>query len=182
MNCVIWKINKYKKLIHLKMRQSTQLLNNSHLVQPKSLEQLALIKLIEVNHKCLTEIPYCNILKKYDWNDISKNIKLTEAFIERFKDNVNWKLISLYQELSESFIERFKDYVDWLSIRYYQDISLKFKYKYDLNNLEVRCDVEDLYFMSRWFYNKPIDLTFLGKHKIIRSIYGESFHNVHITF
>jgi hypothetical protein len=60
-------------------------------VQPKNLERLALLKLIEINHKCLAEIPYCNILEKYDWNDISKNIKLSEAFMERFKDKINGK-------------------------------------------------------------------------------------------
>jgi hypothetical protein len=93
--------------------------------------------------------------------------------MERFKDKINGKWISLYQELSEAFIEKFKDDIDWQSINYYQDISLKFREKYDLYNLEDRCDLEADYFYTLDYYDEPINLTFLEKHKIIRSIYGQ---------
>ncbi len=63
---------------------SNQVFSNSDLVShdivtPKTLEQLALLKLVEINHKCLTEFPYCNMLKKYHWNDISKKCKIIRS-------------------------------------------------------------------------------------------------------
>lgn len=42
-----------------------------------------------------------------DWVDLSQYQKLSENFIEKFKDKVDWFLISIYQKLSEDFIERF---------------------------------------------------------------------------
>ena len=39
----------------------------------------------------------------------SINQKLSESFIEKYKDKVYWSYISLYQTLSESFIEKHKN-------------------------------------------------------------------------
>ena len=61
-----------------------------------------------------------------DWNDISKNKKLSEDFIEENADKVNWMLISEYQKLSEPFIERHADDVYWPYISIHQKLSEPF--------------------------------------------------------
>ena len=73
----------------------------------------------------------------HNWNNISKNSKLTEEFIKEFKDKLNWNKISQYQKLSEKFIEEMKDYVVWSKIARYQTLSEGFKKEYK-NKLRVR--------------------------------------------
>lgn len=63
----------------------------------------------------------------FDWDNISKNSKLSENFIKEFKHKVNWKKISQFQTLSEQFIEEMKDYVTWDKIAKYQKLSPEFK-------------------------------------------------------
>ena len=41
------------------------------------------------------------------WNDISRNVKLDEEFIEKYQDKVNWKMIINYQILSAEFVNKF---------------------------------------------------------------------------
>lgn len=66
------------------------------------------------------KLKFDKIIKKYgenldffDWQDISENEKLSEDFIEEFKDKLNWDLISLKQSLSKKFIIKYKDSVNW---------------------------------------------------------------------
>ena len=40
------------------------------------------------------------------WDDISANQHLSEAFIEKYAEQVNWHLISANQHLSEAFIAK----------------------------------------------------------------------------
>lgn len=54
----------------------------------------------------------------FDWDRISKEVKLPESLIEKHKDRVNWDNISAFQKLSESFIEKFSDRVMGLYLRY----------------------------------------------------------------
>ena len=68
--------------------------------------------------------------KEVDWDWISIYQKLSEGFIERHADEVNWKCISEYQKLSEEFIEKHADEVDWDWISMYQKLSERFIEKY----------------------------------------------------
>lgn len=52
-----------------------------------------------------------------DWNNISSNYKLSEKFIETFKDKVDWTNISCYQKLSEKFIEKHQNEVNCYSAK-----------------------------------------------------------------
>ena len=73
----------------------------------------------------------------HNWENISKNSKLTEDFMKEFKDKLNWNKISQYQTLSEDFIKEMKDYVKWSKIARYQTLSEEFKKEYK-NKLRVR--------------------------------------------
>ncbi len=135
------------------MSNSNQVFNNSDLAilkAPKTLEQLTLIKLIEINHKCLSEIPYCNILKKYDWNDISKNITLSEAFMERFEDEVIWKLISKYQKYSNEFAMKY-----YLKLGFKED-----KFKADEEYYEQQERYENKYYEQQEIYENDFEAEF----------------------
>src|SRR5574344_109603 len=65
-----------------------------------------------------------------DWYYISKKQKLSEEFIEKYRDKVDWRYISICQKLSESFIEKYSDKVDWRYIPQYQKLSEEFIEKY----------------------------------------------------
>ena len=88
----------------------------------------------------------------YVWGDISRCENLSEAFIEKFKDELqwgtlfiyqrlsekllrknlfrlreyNWEAIGSWQNLSEDFIREFKDKLNWGSISYNQELSEEF--------------------------------------------------------
>ena len=61
-----------------------------------------------------------------DWDEISKNQKLSEEFIKEFEYNIDWTVITKYQRLSEKFIKEFKDELDWEYICLYQVLSDEF--------------------------------------------------------
>ena len=61
-----------------------------------------------------------------DWYYISKCQKLSEVFIDKYKDKVKWHWISKCQKLSEEFIDKYKDKVDWYYISEYQKLSEEF--------------------------------------------------------
>lgn len=67
-----------------------------------------------------------------NWNSISRNMKLTEEFMDIFKYYLNWDYVSVYQTLSEEFIEKHTTRVNWKSITQYQTMSLKFVKKHIL--------------------------------------------------
>ncbi len=55
-------------------------------------------------------------IDRVNWRYISRNKKLSEAFIREFADKLNWGAISERQKLSEPFIKEFADKVDWFYI------------------------------------------------------------------
>ena len=63
---------------------------------------------------------------KFDWNFISKHLKLSEIFISTFQNKVNWPIISIHQELSEPFIKKYQNHVNWDLISIYQELSESF--------------------------------------------------------
>jgi len=73
--------------------------------------------------KCRTKLLESDCL---DWPSISRISKLSEQFIEKYKNKVNWDSISCSQKLSEQFIEKYKDIVDWDYISYRQKLSEPF--------------------------------------------------------
>ena len=73
-------------------------------------------------------------LDNINWKKISQYEKLSEEFIEKFKDKVNFWRISQYQKLSEEFIQKFQDKVNWhLSM-----FSCVFRWRQRHGELELR--------------------------------------------
>jgi hypothetical protein len=61
----------------------------------------------------------CDVIDKYAeyydslcWDKIS-GYKLTDEFIEKYKNKLNWEVICKYQDLSEDLILRNKHYIKW---------------------------------------------------------------------
>ena len=69
-------------------------------------------------------------LDNINWKKISQYEKLSEEFIEKFKDKVNFWRISQYQKLSEEFIQKFQDKVNWSCISQYQKLNEEFIKKF----------------------------------------------------
>jgi hypothetical protein len=68
-----------------------------------------------------------SLFSKYDWGMICINQKLSEKFIEKYKNKIDWELISIYQNLSQDFIEKYSNKVHWKYISFFQRrISLNF--------------------------------------------------------
>lgn len=76
-----------------------------------------------------------HLIKKIQWDDISKLPELSMDFIEIFKDYLNFNLICQYQKLDENFIERFKNNINFDTLSRTQVLSESFieKYKDKLN-------------------------------------------------
>ena len=90
---------------------------------------------------------------KADLDYISIHQKLSEEFIDKYKDKVKWHYISAYQTLSEEFIEKHYDKVNWNIISRYQTLSEDFIDKYN--------DKVDWDFISRY---KKLSEEFIEKH------------------
>jgi len=71
-----------------------------------------------------------NKMPSVDWYYTSIHRKLSESFIEKYKNKVSWIAVSAYQKLSEKFIEKHEDKVDWHHISSYQKLSEDFIEKY----------------------------------------------------
>ena len=71
-----------------------------------------------------------NSNKEIDWYAVSTNFKLSESFIEKFKDKLNWGILIQNQILSERFIEFYKYKIDFRYIAIYQKLSEEFIEKY----------------------------------------------------
>jgi len=67
-----------------------------------------------------------NRLTDLSWYYIVSTQKLSEQFIEKYKDNLEWRKVCRYQDLSEKFIEKYKDKVYWSIIIESQKISQSF--------------------------------------------------------
>lgn len=80
-----------------------------------------------ISQKLSSEFIDKHWLKLYPYKyEICKYQKLTEEFLEKYKDSLDWSLISQYQTLSESFIDKMSDYVDWDWISEKQKLSKQF--------------------------------------------------------
>ena len=61
--------------------------------------------------KCAPEIfPKCDNI---NWGDLSKNVFLSEDFMQQFSNYLNWEIISYYQKMSEEFMIRNKNKINW---------------------------------------------------------------------
>lgn len=49
----------------------------------------------------------------WNWFEISSIPALPEAFIEKYKDEVDWCEISKHVKLSEAFVEKYANRIDW---------------------------------------------------------------------
>lgn len=82
---------------------------------------------------------------KENWDDISHKYRLSEDFIDEFREKVNWRYISQRQTLSENFIRKYQDKVNWQFIPVAQKLSndflLEFLHKFDIN---------DYYFLNKF--------------------------------
>jgi len=92
--------------------------------------------------------------KNINWLDVSIFNKLSEDFIEKYKDKISWGYISAYQKLSENFIEKYKDKVDWSQISEYQKLSEDFIKKFK--------DKVDWYHISKF---QKLSENFIVKYK-----------------
>ena len=88
-----------------------------------------------------------------DWYYISIYQKLSEKFIEKHVEEVYWYLVSIYQKLSEEFIERHAGEVDWNRISMYQKLSEKF--------IEKHADKVNWYCISKY---QKLSEKFIEKH------------------
>jgi hypothetical protein len=57
-------------------------------------------------------------VNKVKWYYISIYQKLSEPFIDKFKDKVDWYYISIFQKLSEEFIVKYQDKIEDKRKRY----------------------------------------------------------------
>jgi hypothetical protein len=104
---------------------------------------------------------HINDFTKDHWSWISEYQKLSESFIEEFKDKVDWLYISRCQILSEPFIEKYKEKLERNYISQYQKLSESFI----LNNIEYI----DVYFLGK---NKSISNELLEKVEFMKELGG----------
>lgn len=91
-----------------------------------------------------------------DWGYISRDCRLEENFIEKYKDRLDWDNISEYQTLSESFIEGHKDLVNWDKISDKQTLSEPFIKKY-----------KDLVSWNKISRSQTLSEKFIGEHETL---------------
>lgn len=100
-------------------------------------------KLLGTRYKSDEEIDLCNILS---------SIKISEEFIEEFKDKIykdHWYYISMNPNLTEEFIRRYEDNIDFKAIsstRYLsEDFIMKYEYKLNISSISnYRCLNEEI--------------------------------------
>jgi hypothetical protein len=130
----------------------------------------------------LKEIGYnksLNEITEKQWDDISKNIELSEDFIIEFELYINWDHVTLCQELterviseceylidwdilcerkvlSEEFIEKHSDNLTWEMISAYQNLSDEFliKHKEKINWIWYFTDKQASYEITKKFITK----------------------------
>lgn len=71
---------------------------------------------------------YSNQIEKKCWDNIFRNTKCSEKFIESFMNNVNWDLVSEYQNLSGDFIKKHQDRINWKLISKNKKIEMSEKF------------------------------------------------------
>lgn len=65
-----------------------------------------------------------------NWEEISKQGNLSEAFIKENKNHIEWRFLLENQQFSHHFLEEMKDIVDWMGVSKYQHIDKDFIYKH----------------------------------------------------
>jgi ADP-dependent phosphofructokinase/glucokinase len=125
----------------------------------------------------MTETELVEIAEEKDWGWLSTFQKLSEPFIEKYKDKVHWEYISRHQKLSEPFIEKYKDRVDWHSVSMHQKLSEQFIEKYkDKVDWELisgyqtlsEAIIEKYKDKMNWYYisqNQSLSYKFMLKYK-----------------
>lgn len=64
--------------------------------------------------------------KEIKWEYIVTNYRLSESFIEKYKDYLGWFYILRYQKLSEEFIKKWIDELSIFELPYFQTLSEEF--------------------------------------------------------
>lgn len=136
----------------------------------------------------LENIATTNELSKDEWCEISSYQKLSEDFIEKYKDKVDWCHISYRQKLSENFIAKYKDKVDWNGISSMQVLSESFIDEYENNvcwyNISYKQKLSEEFIDKykgsvEWanivMYQK-LSYEFLEKHLYMYSLYIPNFN------
>jgi len=72
-----------------------------------------------------------------DSTNISKNVELSDNFMNVYSNEIDWMVISEYQKLSDGFIEKHIDKIDWGLLSEYQNLS-----DYILDKYSVKVDWE----------------------------------------
>lgn len=96
---------------------------------------------------------YINNYTNVNWVLISRLQKLSEPFIEKYKDNVNWSNISRYQVLSVQFIIKYIDKIDWIDL--FNNINIDISYEFTLEYL-YKFSLYDVYHHLTDMKHKPV--------------------------
>lgn len=60
--------------------------------------------------------------KHYVWTVIPQTQRVSEQFIEKWKDKINWEEVCRYQKLSSKFLDEHTKYLIWEIVEYNQDL------------------------------------------------------------
>lgn len=94
--------------------------------------------------------------KKREWTYISRYQKLSESFIEEFKNKVNWERIVMHQNVSREFVDKFNKKINWQRISMEKQTE-EFLEKYKDKILWMYATQENLAVMSDDFILKMED-------------------------
>lgn len=121
--------------------------------------------------------------KLNDWNKISKNIDLTEEFVEKYKNKIQWKNLNC-KNLSEPFIEKHLNKLDLKNLCKSKKLSEQFIDKHlnkltILNLLETQKLSED--FLERHYQDyctSTICCIFLSKYQNLSETFMEKHQDI----
>jgi hypothetical protein len=119
---------------------------SGQILTPKEYELLFINHLDEIDDGFLNlyadKLDWTMVFKHFDFDDellrrymykattnlhrisISMYQKLSEDFMDEYKDELIWIFVSINQTMSEKFIREHQKYIDFSYLPYYQDISL----------------------------------------------------------
>lgn len=81
----------------------------------------------EVNKELGTEF---KSNEEIDWNWIIYRFRLSEQFIEKYKNKLNWYYLVYYQKLSDGFIKKYSMSINWNALSQGQILSVDSMYKW----------------------------------------------------
>jgi len=82
------------------------------------------LKIVDFSKKSFSEITIRKFIEENKgslgnfWYYISRYQRLSEEFMDDFKDSIMWYYVSMYQEMSEEFLIRHMDRLDLRSLSY----------------------------------------------------------------